>query len=56
MTTSLGMVLAFVPSRTIESVGLFELKMGIGISLFLLVASLLFAVNTSRKPRPSLSS
>ncbi len=35
VTTGLGMVLAFVPSRSIESIGLFEAKLALGLALFL---------------------
>ncbi|MBI3664435.1 MAG: APC family permease [Acidobacteria bacterium] len=51
LTTSLGMVVAFVPSRQIESVWLFELKMLLGCAFFLGVAGFFFWVYASRKAR-----
>jgi len=49
--TALGMVLAFVPSRNIESVWLFELKMLSGSALFIAVAIFFFKVYGARKSR-----
>ena len=42
LTTSLGMLVAFVPSRQIESVLLFELKMTVGVLAPTLVGVLLY--------------
>lgn len=56
LATAFGTVLAFVPSRRIESVGLFELKMWIGVGLFIGVASVFFSVNAGRKARGEWSS
>lgn len=48
-TTSLGMVLAFVPSRQIERIWLFELKMLVGCLLFLGLGAFFFRVYSGRK-------
>ena len=53
--TALGMLLAFVPSRQIESIWLFELKMLLGCAVFLGLATGFFKVYAARKPQPSLS-
>lgn len=50
-TTALGMGLAFVPARTISSIGLFELKMVVGTVLFVVVASMFFRIYAARKAR-----
>ncbi len=50
-TTSLGMILAFVPSRQIDSIWLFETKMFFGCALFLGLATAFFRVYGGRKPR-----
>ncbi len=49
VTTALGVTLAFVPTRQIESTWLFELKLIVGCVLFLGVATFLFRVYSSRK-------
>ncbi len=49
LTTSLGMVVAFVPSRQIESVWLFELKMLLGCAIFLGMAGFFFRVYSGQK-------
>ncbi len=54
LTTSLGMVVAFVPSRQIESVWLFELKMLLGCAFFLGVAGFFFWVYAGRKAQENL--
>ncbi len=54
LTTSLGMIVAFVPSRQIESVWLFELKMLLGCAIFLGVAGLFFRINAGRKAQEDL--
>ena len=42
LTTGLGMIVAFVPSRQIESVLLFELKMFLGCGVFLVLAAVFY--------------
>ena len=54
LTTALGMVVAFVPSRQIESVWLFELKMLLGCAFFLGVARFLFRTNAGCKAQEEL--
>jgi amino acid transporter len=48
-TTALGMVVAFVPSREVTSVGLFELKMLLGSGFFLGLAGLFFFSSRARR-------
>lgn len=50
-STALGMVLAFVPSRQVDSVWLFELKLVVGCFLFLALAAFFFRVYSGRKAR-----
>jgi hypothetical protein len=47
-TTALGMVVAFVPSREVTSVWLFELKMLLGSGFFLALAGLFFFSSRAR--------
>lgn len=54
LVTILGMGVAFVPSRQITSVWLFELKMFIGCAFFLGLAAVLFRVYAGQKERPQL--
>lgn len=49
LTTALGMIVAFVPSRQIESVWLFELKMLLGCAIFLGMAGFCFRVYSRQK-------
>jgi amino acid transporter len=51
ITTALGTVVAFVPSRHVESVWRFELKMFITCALFMAVAVGLFYYYSHRRPR-----
>ncbi len=51
VTTALGVALAFVPARQIESVWLFELKLLVGCALFLGLATLFFRVYSGRRPQ-----
>ncbi len=51
VTTALGMVLAFVPSRQIERIWLFELKMLLGCAVFLGLGAFFFRVYSGRKAR-----
>lgn len=55
-STCLGMILAMVPAEGIKSVGFFELKMGIGVGLFLGVASLFFWFYGRREVKATASS
>ena len=48
ITTSIGTVVAFVPSRQISSIGLFELKMFAGSALFLGLAVFCFQFYSRR--------
>ncbi len=48
-TTAMGMIVAFVPTRQIVSVWLFELKMFIGCAFFVGLALLLFRVYAGHK-------
>lgn len=48
LTTALGMALAFLPSRHIASVWLFELKMALGCLFFLGLAAFFFKVYSGR--------
>lgn len=48
-TTALGMIVAFVPSRQVESVWLFELKMLVGCGFFLGLAGLFFFTSKARR-------
>ena len=50
-TTALGMVVAFVPSRQVTSVWLFELKMLVGTGFFLGLAGLFFVTSRARRAR-----
>lgn len=52
-TTIVGMVVAFVPSRQIRSIWVFELKMAIGTVFFLLLAGFFFFIYARRK-RPAM--
>jgi len=52
-TTSFGMLVAFVPSRHIESVLVFEAKILAGLALCLGVAVLLYRRGTARAAEPS---
>ena len=49
VTTTLGGVVAFVPSHQIQSIWIFELKMVLGCSLFLGLAAFLFRYYSGRK-------
>src|SRR5579884_527666 len=51
LTTLIGTVVAFVPSRQVDSVWRFELKMFITCALFMAVAAGLFAYYSHRRPR-----
>lgn len=48
-TTSLGLLVAFVPSRQIESVWVFEAKLLLGCALFWGIAALLFRVQAAAR-------
>ncbi len=48
-TTALGMIVAFVPSRQVASVWLFELKMLLGCGFFLGLSALFFFTSRTRK-------
>ena len=50
-TTALGMVVAFVPSRQVTSVWLFELKMLVGSGFFLGLAGLFFFTSKAQRSR-----
>lgn len=56
VATALGVILAFVPSRQIESVWGFEAKLVVACALFLGAATVFFRVNSSRKLRAGLAS
>ncbi len=49
ITTAVGMVVAFVPSRQIQSVWIFEVKMAAGTAFFLLLAGFFFFIYGRRK-------
>jgi amino acid transporter len=49
VTTTLGGVVAFVPSHQIQSIWIFELKMVLGCGLFLGLAAFLFRYYSGRK-------
>jgi amino acid transporter len=49
VTTTLGGLVAFVPSRQINSIWIFELKMVLGCGLFLALAAILFRYYSGRK-------
>jgi glutamate:GABA antiporter len=49
VTTTLGGLVAFVPSHQIESIWIFELKMFLGCGLFLALAAFLFRYYSRRK-------
>ncbi len=51
ITTALGMGLAFVPARQIESIWTFEIKLFVGCILFLGLATLFFWVYAGRRRR-----
>ena len=53
VTTTFGMVVAFVPSRQIESVWTFEAKLLAGLTICLGVAALLYRRGTAGSPRSS---
>ena len=55
LTTSLGMIVAFVPSRQIESVLLFELKMILGCGVFLGLAGFFFGRGRRARSAPNLT-
>lgn len=50
VVTVLGTVLPFVPSRQIDSILGFEIKLTVGCAVFLGLAALLFRVGSARKP------
>jgi amino acid transporter len=50
VTAALGFAMAFVPSRQIESIFSFELKMSLTLLLFLALAAALFFYYSQRKP------
>jgi len=49
VATFFGMALAFVPARSIESIGLFEVKMCVGVILFVVIASAFFWTSARRR-------
>jgi hypothetical protein len=49
VTTTLGGIVAFVPSHQINSIWIFELKMVLGCGLFLGLAAFLFRYYSGRK-------
>ena len=51
VTTSLGMILAFIPSRQIDSIWKFEAKLIFFCALFLGVGLTFFWINSGRNPR-----
>jgi amino acid transporter len=54
LTALLGFTMAFVPSRQIESIFSFELKMIVTLGLFLGLAAVLFFYYSKRKPEDAL--
>lgn len=54
VTTTLAFIVAFVPSRQITSIWLFELKMALGCIVFLGLAAFLFRYYSRRKAEESL--
>jgi amino acid transporter len=54
-TTALGGAVAFVPSRQIDSIWIFELKMVLGCGLFLGLAAFLFRYYSGRKREGAVS-
>jgi glutamate:GABA antiporter len=50
LASVIGMAVAFIPSRQVDSVWLFELKMALSCSLFLCLAAGLFRYYSRRKP------
>lgn len=56
VSTSLGVVLAMIPAEGITSVGFFELKMCVGVGLFLGIATLFFWYYSRRGVKAAISS